>query len=138
MYFLYIFPGFVITSDIDFLLTHMNNARFLRELDFARIDHGTRSGFMEETLRRGGSILLGSSFIRYRLPLPVFSRYKVSTHEEKQYLNIKVIKLVFAFCLCLRYMSILVVFTFFSDCHKRRLVGREERVPRPQSDNLKR
>lgn len=77
------FPGFVITSDIDFLLTHMNNARFLRELDFARIDHGTRSGFMEETLRRGGSILLGSSFIRYRLPLPVFSRYKVSTREKK-------------------------------------------------------
>lgn len=67
----------MITTDIDFLLTHMNNARFLREVDFARIDHGTRSGFLEETMGRGGMVLLSSSFIRYRLPLPVFSRYKV-------------------------------------------------------------
>jgi len=90
--------GFVLTSDIDFLLTHMNNARFLRELDFARIDHGTRSDFMPETMSRGGMILLSSSFIRYRLPLPVFSRYKIVTNvvwwdEKNVYLNHKVITL---------------------------------------------
>lgn len=76
----YLYPqGFVLTTDMDFLLTHMNNARVLRENDFARVDHATRSGFFKEVMKRGGTILLSSSFIRYRLPVPVFSRYKVNS-----------------------------------------------------------
>ncbi|CAL8102828.1 unnamed protein product [Orchesella dallaii] len=107
--------GVVIPSDVDFLLTHMNNARFLREMDFARIDHGTRSGFMQEAMRRGGMILLSASFIRYRLPLPVFSRYKVVTNivwwdEKNVYLTHKIITIndniiraiVYARSTCLR------------------------------------
>jgi hypothetical protein len=55
----------------------MNNARYLREYDFARFDHGTRCGIIEMMFRRRGAV--AAHTIRYRLPLMMFSHYKVTT-----------------------------------------------------------
>ncbi|CAL4105052.1 unnamed protein product, partial [Meganyctiphanes norvegica] len=37
--------GICSTRDIDFMLNHINNARYLRAMDFGRLDHFTRSRF---------------------------------------------------------------------------------------------
>ncbi|XP_063231946.1 protein THEM6 [Bacillus rossius redtenbacheri] len=67
-------------SDVDACLKHMNNARFVRELDFARFDFYFRCGlFGELMVRRGGNAVQGASAIRYRRPLAVFSAYRVDT-----------------------------------------------------------
>jgi acyl-CoA thioesterase FadM len=71
--------GIVLPSDADFLLTHMNNSRYLREYDFARFDHATRTGVMEEVLKKGGNFPVSAITIRYRLPTMMFSLYQVIT-----------------------------------------------------------
>lgn len=71
-------PGVVLPSDADAMLTHMNNSRFLREYDFARFDHGTRTGLIEVVLKRGGNFPVSAITVRYRLPAMLFSPYKVS------------------------------------------------------------
>ena len=74
--FLY-FSGVCLPSDADFMITHMNNSRFLREYDFARFDLTTRNGVMDEVMKRGGSFPVSAISVRYRLPLMMFSTYKV-------------------------------------------------------------
>ncbi|ODM96345.1 Protein THEM6 [Orchesella cincta] len=71
--------GVVLTPDLDFMFTHMNNSRYLREYDFARFDHATRTGVMDEVLKRGGSFPVSAITIRYRLPAMLFSPYKIVT-----------------------------------------------------------
>lgn len=61
------------------MLTHMNNSRYLREYDFARFDFATRNGTLDEIMKRGGSFPVSALSIRYRLPLMMFSFYKVSS-----------------------------------------------------------
>jgi acyl-CoA thioesterase FadM len=59
------------------MFTHMNNSRYLREYDFARFDLATRNGIMDELMARGGSFPVSAISVRYRLPLMMFSTYKV-------------------------------------------------------------
>jgi len=70
--------GVVLPSDTDFMMTHMNNSRYLREYDFARFDHATRTGLIE-VLKRGGNFPVSAATIRYRLPAMLFSPYKIVT-----------------------------------------------------------
>jgi hypothetical protein len=72
------FSGVVLPSDTDFLLSFMTNSRYLREYDFARFDHATRSGLMDFVLKKGGSFPVSAVHMRYRLPAMLFSPYKVS------------------------------------------------------------
>ncbi|XP_068906385.1 protein THEM6-like [Tenebrio molitor] len=71
--------GICLTSDIDSMLTHMNNARFLRELDFAKIDFYERTGLYKCIKKHGGSLVLGASTIRYRRFIKLFNRYLITT-----------------------------------------------------------
>jgi len=71
--------GVVLPSDTDFMMTHMNNSRYLREYDFARFDHATRTGVLNEALRQGGNFPVSAITIRYRLPAMLFSPYKIVT-----------------------------------------------------------
>ena len=59
------------------MLSFMTNSRYLREFDFARFDHATRTGLMDFILKRGGSFPVGAVYMRYRLPAMIFSPYKV-------------------------------------------------------------
>uniref|UniRef100_A0A8C5EZ03 Protein THEM6 n=2 Tax=Gouania willdenowi TaxID=441366 RepID=A0A8C5EZ03_GOUWI len=57
----------VSTSDID--LCHMNNARYLRECDFARFSLLTRNGVFSALRALKASAVVGASTARYRRPL---------------------------------------------------------------------
>lgn len=62
-------PGLVVPHDMD--LCHMNNARFLRECDFARYSLYVRNGVFKAVRALGASMVVGASTIRYRRPLYV-------------------------------------------------------------------
>ncbi|XP_003699039.3 protein THEM6 [Apis florea] len=57
----------------------MNNARYLRELDFARFHYYDRSGIYSAIVTKGGSAVQGASWTRYRRAIPIFTLYKVTT-----------------------------------------------------------
>jgi len=71
--------GLCTTQDVDLFLKHMNNARYLRELDFARFHYYDRTGIYAEISKRGGGAVQGASSVRYRRALPIFTPYKVNT-----------------------------------------------------------
>ncbi|XP_047986063.1 protein THEM6-like [Leguminivora glycinivorella] len=71
--------GICTTRDVDIFFTHMNNARYLRALDFSRIHFYDRTGLYEKLAAVKGAALMGASTIRYRRPLDIFSLYKVET-----------------------------------------------------------
>ncbi|EFA01953.1 Protein THEM6-like Protein [Tribolium castaneum] len=71
--------GICLTNDIDPMLTHMNNARFLRELDFAKIDFYERTGLYKCIKKHGGAIFMGASTIRYRRFIKLFQKYQITT-----------------------------------------------------------
>nr|XP_003702247.1 PREDICTED: protein THEM6 [Megachile rotundata]XP_012138390.1 PREDICTED: protein THEM6 [Megachile rotundata] len=71
--------GICLTQDVDLFLKHMNNARYLRELDFARFHFYDRSGLYAAISKRGGGAVQGASSVRYRRAIPIFSPYKVTT-----------------------------------------------------------
>ncbi|XP_034947244.1 protein THEM6 [Chelonus insularis] len=71
--------GICTTQDVDIFLKHMNNARYLRELDFARFHFYDRTGIYAEVSKRGGGAVQGASSTRYRRALPIFTPYKVTT-----------------------------------------------------------
>ncbi|KAJ8922813.1 hypothetical protein NQ315_007848 [Exocentrus adspersus] len=71
--------GICLTTDIDNLLNHMNNARYIRELDFAKIDFNERTGLYHQIKKNGGAIVLGATTIRYRRFIKLFSRYYITT-----------------------------------------------------------
>ncbi|XP_071452463.1 protein THEM6 [Hetaerina americana] len=71
--------GMCITTDIDTLLYHMNNARYLRELDFARVDFYERSGLYRKIREKGGAVVQGAATIRYRRFLRPFTLYKITS-----------------------------------------------------------
>lgn len=57
----------------------MNNARYLRELDFARFFFYDNSGIYAAISKKGGGAVQGASSIRYRRAIPIFTPYKVTT-----------------------------------------------------------
>lgn len=65
----------------------MNNARFLRELDFARVDFYERSDLYRTIVSKKGSIVQGAATIRYRRFIKLFTRFEITTkiiHWDEQ------------------------------------------------------
>ncbi|KTG03007.1 hypothetical protein cypCar_00048980 [Cyprinus carpio] len=79
--------GRVVLHDLD--LCHMNNARYLRECDFARFSLYTRNGVFKALRALGATIVVGASTIRYRRPLCVGEafeiRSRIITWDEKSF-----------------------------------------------------
>ncbi|KAF7276303.1 hypothetical protein GWI33_010687 [Rhynchophorus ferrugineus] len=71
--------GICLSTDVDYLLNHMNNARYIRELDFAKLDFYERTMFHKTVTSKGGAIFVAATTIRYRKFIKIFSRYKLST-----------------------------------------------------------
>ncbi|XP_041976098.1 protein THEM6-like [Aricia agestis] len=71
--------GFCTTQDVDIFLKHMNNARYVRELDFARFHFYDRTGIYKNIIEARGHALQGASSIRYRRTIPIFTAYKIET-----------------------------------------------------------
>lgn len=64
-------------------MDHMNNARFVRELDFAKLDFYQRTGLHRKIRSYGGHILIGATNIRYRRLIKLFCPYYVTTKVGK-------------------------------------------------------
>lgn len=71
--------GICTTPDIDIFLDHMNNVRFLRELDFARYHWFGRTNFWSKLRSRGASSVQGATSIRYRRMIGLFRPFRVET-----------------------------------------------------------
>jgi len=65
-------------TDLD-LMFHMNNARYLRECDFARYKFLISCGLGPALRRTGYTMVLGASTIRYRRSIGLFDRFTVAT-----------------------------------------------------------
>ena len=70
--------GIVLPSDLDFML-HMNNSKYLREMDFGRVGLAFEKGFRESLRQSGSYITLGAASIRYRRSLQLFDRFLLRT-----------------------------------------------------------
>lgn len=72
--------GFCSINDIDMFLTHMNNARYQRELDFARVDFLIRTQIYQTiTKLQGKAFFVGAVNVRYRVPIKLFSGFKITS-----------------------------------------------------------
>lgn len=69
--------GHVLPHDID--MGHMNNARYLRECDFARISLYARNGVLKAMRALGGTMVVGASTVRYRRPLCIGETFELCT-----------------------------------------------------------
>ncbi|XP_076031498.1 uncharacterized protein LOC143019598 [Oratosquilla oratoria] len=69
--------GICTTRDIDILHNHMNNARYLREMDFGRFEFFGRSRLFKTLMDRGAQVMVAATTIRYRKPIFVFSPYRL-------------------------------------------------------------
>ncbi|XP_017030404.1 protein THEM6 isoform X2 [Drosophila kikkawai] len=69
--------GLCLTNDVDTLLYHMNNARYFREMDFARVDFYERTNLYRTITGMGGSVFQGAATIRYRRFIRPFHRFKI-------------------------------------------------------------
>lgn len=69
--------GVCFTQDIGINVRHMNNARFVRELDFSRFHFYDRTGLYAEMCRRHTDTVQGATSIRYRRTIPTFTFYKI-------------------------------------------------------------
>lgn len=63
----------------------MNNARYLRELDFARFHFYALTGIYSEIKKTGGGAVQGASSVRYRRTIPIFTPYKVTTGKNLKF-----------------------------------------------------
>lgn len=71
--------GICTSQDLDIFLKHMNNARYVRELDFARFHFYERTGLYDEIKKNHAHVLQTASNIRYRRTIPLLNTYKVTT-----------------------------------------------------------
>ncbi|XP_014205336.1 protein THEM6 [Copidosoma floridanum] len=71
--------GLCTTTDVDWLLYHMNNARYLRELDFARADFYERTNLYREICSQGSGVVQGAATIRYRRFLKPLTIFKITS-----------------------------------------------------------
>jgi acyl-CoA thioesterase FadM len=65
-------------QDIDFNL-HMNNARYLSVMDYARMHLLARSGLLEHILRSRWQPIVGAVWMTYRRSLPLFSAFSIAS-----------------------------------------------------------
>ncbi|XP_066434816.1 protein THEM6 [Eleutherodactylus coqui] len=72
------FSGLVLPHDLDFLL-HMNNSRYLREADFARLSYFTRSGLFGAIHSMGAGMVMAACTIRYRRSLRLLEAFEIRT-----------------------------------------------------------
>ncbi|XP_008320009.1 protein THEM6-like isoform X1 [Cynoglossus semilaevis] len=72
------FDGIVLPHDLD-KLYHMNNSRYLRECDFARLHAYTRSRLLIALFKSGGGMVIGASTIRYRRSLEIWESFQIQT-----------------------------------------------------------
>lgn len=77
----------VTLNDID--MCHMNNARYLRECDFARFSLYGRNGVLKALRALRGNMVVGASTIRYRRALCIGEGYelrsRIVTWDEKAF-----------------------------------------------------
>lgn len=67
----------------------MNNARFLRELDFAKVDFFERTGLYQKLNTEKGHLALNATTIRYRRFIKLFSRFVITTKVRIHFIPIK-------------------------------------------------
>ncbi|XP_075050725.1 protein THEM6-like [Mixophyes fleayi] len=72
------FSGLVLPHDLDFLL-HMNNSRYLREADFARLSFFTRSGLFGAIHSLGAGMVMAACTVRYRRSLCLLEAFEIRT-----------------------------------------------------------
>jgi acyl-CoA thioesterase FadM len=65
-------------NDIDFNL-HLNNARYLNIMDYARTHLLARTGLLEHIVRARWQPMVGAVWITYRRSLPLFSAFWLSS-----------------------------------------------------------
>lgn len=63
----------------------MNNARYLRELDFARVDFYERTDLYRTIKRKGGSVFQGAATIRYRRFIRPYHRFHIQSRVSATY-----------------------------------------------------
>ncbi|XP_075224542.1 protein THEM6-like isoform X2 [Lycorma delicatula] len=73
------FSGICLTNDVDMMLCHMNNARYLRELDFARYHFYERTGLFRRLFHNRTITLQTASCMRYRQSIGLFAAYQIQT-----------------------------------------------------------
>ena len=57
----------------------MNNSRYVREIDFARVDFYERTNLYRTIVAKGGSVVQGATTIRYRRFIRPFRCYKITS-----------------------------------------------------------
>lgn len=72
-------PGICTTRDIDFMLNHINNGRYVRAMDFGRLDHCIRSGIFKSVAKSSATLLVAATTIRYRKPVYLFVPYRLQS-----------------------------------------------------------
>ena len=65
-------------SDIDFNL-HLNNARYLSAMDYARVHLLARGGVLKPILKERLVPIVGAVWMTYRRSLPLWARYELAT-----------------------------------------------------------
>lgn len=81
--------GICMTQDLDAVCSHMNNARYLRELDFARFDNFIQTNMFDTMRKKSITAVLSGSCTRYRRPVPFLMVYKIMTkliHLDEKHL----------------------------------------------------
>ncbi|XP_057713550.1 protein THEM6-like [Corythoichthys intestinalis] len=82
-----VMTGRVAPRDID--MCHMNNARYLRECDFARFSLYIRNGMFKALRALKASMVVGATTIRFRRPLYIGEAYelrsRVVTWDDKAF-----------------------------------------------------
>ncbi|RLU16296.1 hypothetical protein DMN91_012056 [Ooceraea biroi] len=91
--------GICTTRDIDIVLTHMNNARYLRELDFGRFYYYNKTGLHRHMFKRSSAAFQTASLVRHRRSILIFMPYKITTkliywddrnfYMEQQFIGLK-------------------------------------------------
>ncbi|KAH8393060.1 hypothetical protein KR215_004288 [Drosophila sulfurigaster] len=71
--------GICTPQDVDIFLRHMNNARFLRELNFASLHYYAVTDLYNRLRQRGGSVVQSAVNLRYRRFISIFQPYKIHT-----------------------------------------------------------
>jgi acyl-CoA thioesterase FadM len=69
--------GLCSTQDVDIFIRHMNNARYVRELDFARFHYYGLTGIYAAIKKHGGGAVQGASSVRYRRTIPIFNPVRI-------------------------------------------------------------
>ena len=65
--------------DLD-IFGHMNNGRYLQVMDVARMRWLLRTGVIDTIRRKKWTVALGGNMTRFRRPLSLFTRYRVTSH----------------------------------------------------------